>query len=1448
MSPNCSNVVTLATNESITIFGDSFHADGASSFNITMTHDLVESAEGFNVTFTDLKPGSNYTFTVVSRSRYGELSKRSCPFSSVTRPNNPDCQRVIISYITTQQMIIDLSNVQSSGALRYALNVTGPGHLSIDSSKKYVRNLTNLSPGTQYTFNISSVGIGDMKSRRSCVIKEYTIPAKPGEESNVEIAPQSTYVIVDWKRKNGNVENYTFEIVCSCVASPCGICDPQVLYHFDDSFANVTGVIPGTYCNFTVAAESGSKLSEPLKVQIRTSEIVPGSVTDFSVKDIVLRNLTVEWKEPKCPFGEVIQYALTIINETSHPQKISIDSTNFSYTFKELKPGTFYNVSIAAVNNAGEGDATSLPIYTVESVPSEVTGLEAQNISSTTIQVSWGKPLIPNGIILQYAVVVQRESTCVQKIMMRCLNCIKKHPDTVTSLKAEHESHNFPQSLDCNDKKNITFLEKESTSFSVNVSNLEYFTEYEFVVTAYTIKGPGNSSKIKKRTSEDKPAEPTNLQVVNKSRDSIELKFSTPCPQNGRIHLLEVEYQYKTQNNCLSEGLENEKKTLLVNINSTLQETFSVKLDNLFSYWNYTITVRMATYAGFGNYSSALTVTTEPYVPGVVRNIGFGKITSRSIQLSWETPCHPNGIIEFYEIKVNGEISSTPDPLRTSFNKVNVTFLLPYRKYSFNISAKAKNVSMKGPSAKSKDVNTSTEAAKKPENVTSDPTSVTVSLSWNPPKLETGPTFYRAVAIDIKTETKKSNCTSRGFSNTSCVIQNLHPYRKYQIILYAVTNPYPPSNITLIIQTDESAPGKVADFKVSQIQNVIAPRAVNLSWLPPLEMNRNGVIRSYYVKYWIVNSKDSLKSEVKTKSYPPNISSATIKKIKPERNYTFLIFPETVANATDDDQVSTTIEIVAGAPIPLQLPESAKTVSIGPSGRVSDNEKQLSVYFYHQSLCDDRNGMPVSWYIIVAEESSIPSKLLKPFQDSKIKYENFIDKEYKTWSNVHNQDHFDPYIAKSDWDPKCNKEEVKVSFLVGEQGECEGVTGYCNGFLKPGNKYKVRFAVCTRGGCLESEFSSPLETKPNLVPAIAGSVSGVVMALVVVIAVILYLKRRRKGPFKDEGRDQAKGNDNETFSTELETKNAAKPRPVKNAEFAEHVQRMHADSNLMFSNEYKLLKETCPAHTTKAAEVQVNRIKNRYTNILAFDHSRVKLLPTEDDEGSDYINANYIPGYSSQREYIATQGPLPFTRDDFWRMIWEQNVSIIVMLTQLVERGRRKCDIYWPEATREPVYYGDLVVEIESESTLPDYVLRVMSVKLGNRTRKVKQLHYLKWPDMGCPETTWLLLNFVGATRLYLPHNDPGPIVVHCSAGVGRTGTFIAVDFLMQHVSSSDVIDIYDYVMKMRNNRPNMVQTEDQYVFIHDCIRDYINRSDEDSDDENGEGQEDQENPIYANM
>ncbi|KAF6030557.1 hypothetical protein EB796_011138 [Bugula neritina] len=176
------------------------------------------------------------------------------------------------------------------------------------------------------------------------------------------------------------------------------------------------------------------------------------------------------------------------------------------------------------------------------------------------------------------------------------------------------------------------------------------------------------------------------------------------------------------------------------------------------------------------------------------------------------------------------------------------------------------------------------------------------------------------------------------------------------------------------------------------------------------------------------------------------------------------------------------------------------------------------------------------------------------------------------------------------------------------------------------------------------------------------------------------------------------------------------------------------------------VRDLSAKHTHNAAVSGPNTSKNRWVDILPFDHSRVKLLPADEEEGSDYINANYMPGYTSKREYIATQGPLPGTIDHFWRMIWEQNVTMIVMLTQLIERGK-KCEQYWPDTLEEPAAYGDLVVTKRAESVLPEYTIRIFDIQMAVKMRSVVMYHFTHWPDYGCPGTCSSLLSFITDIR-----------------------------------------------------------------------------------------------------
>uniref|UniRef100_A0AAR2K5I8 protein-tyrosine-phosphatase n=1 Tax=Pygocentrus nattereri TaxID=42514 RepID=A0AAR2K5I8_PYGNA len=272
---------------------------------------------------------------------------------------------------------------------------------------------------------------------------------------------------------------------------------------------------------------------------------------------------------------------------------------------------------------------------------------------------------------------------------------------------------------------------------------------------------------------------------------------------------------------------------------------------------------------------------------------------------------------------------------------------------------------------------------------------------------------------------------------------------------------------------------------------------------------------------------------------------------------------------------------------------------------------------------------------------------------------------------------------------------------------------------------------------------------------------------------------------------------------------------IRVADLLQHITQMKCGQGYGFKEEYEGLAEgqTAPWETAKKDE---NRNKNRYGNIIAYDHTRVRLQALEGDPHSDYINANYIDGYHRPRHYIATQGPMQETVRDFWRMIWQENSASIVMVTNLVEVGRVKCVRYWPDETE---VYGDIKVTLIETEPLAEYVIRTFTVqkKGHHEIREIRQFHFTSWPDHGVPCYATGLLGFVRQVKFLNPP-DAGPIVVHCSAGAGRTGCFIAVDIMLDMAENEGVVDIFNCIRELRSQRVNMVQTEEQYVFVHDAI------------------------------
>uniref|UniRef100_A0A3P9KWZ6 protein-tyrosine-phosphatase n=1 Tax=Oryzias latipes TaxID=8090 RepID=A0A3P9KWZ6_ORYLA len=346
------------------------------------------------------------------------------------------------------------------------------------------------------------------------------------------------------------------------------------------------------------------------------------------------------------------------------------------------------------------------------------------------------------------------------------------------------------------------------------------------------------------------------------------------------------------------------------------------------------------------------------------------------------------------------------------------------------------------------------------------------------------------------------------------------------------------------------------------------------------------------------------------------------------------------------------------------------------------------------------------------------------------------------------------------------------------------------------------------------EKSAEVEFYCSTDPAgvIGGSVFGVLCLLLLVgLAAFIYIKKpdilSRKKPFIGGSKQHS-----------------AKGKKISAANFPDHFHQLSLDENRGLSQEYEDLSAVGTDQARRAALLPDNKVKNRFTNVLPYDWCRVKLSTSGPSETLDYINASYMPGYTTNREYIATQGPLPGTVKDFWRMIWEQQVKRIAMVTNCVEGGRTKCERYWPE-NGNPGIYGEISVTVTSEKRDTSWTLRDFTVKhmKTSEERTVKHFHFTAWPDHGVPENTDVLIQFRGLMRQHIDsESSNAPTVVHCSAGVGRTGTLIALDVLLQQLGKEQAVDIKYFVRKMRLNRPYMVQTESQYVFLHQCIMDSL--------------------------
>uniref|UniRef100_A0A0A9W4L1 Tyrosine-protein phosphatase non-receptor type 9 n=2 Tax=Lygus hesperus TaxID=30085 RepID=A0A0A9W4L1_LYGHE len=285
----------------------------------------------------------------------------------------------------------------------------------------------------------------------------------------------------------------------------------------------------------------------------------------------------------------------------------------------------------------------------------------------------------------------------------------------------------------------------------------------------------------------------------------------------------------------------------------------------------------------------------------------------------------------------------------------------------------------------------------------------------------------------------------------------------------------------------------------------------------------------------------------------------------------------------------------------------------------------------------------------------------------------------------------------------------------------------------------------------------------------------------------------------------------------------------------EFVERVKAKGKAGLTAEYAEVKARPPCGTFNHSKLKQNQAKNRYTDVLCYDHSRVLLSVINNDTSTDYINANFVDGYKQKNAFISTQGPLQKTCDDFWRMVWEQGAVVVVMTTRVIERGRHKCWQYWPSDAGSSQIHGQFAVTTVAVEAHTDYVVSVLRL-VNNKTeesRQIEHLQYISWPDYGVPESAGAMLDFLHLVRstqdrlvasmgdTWAGHPRGPPVIVHCSAGIGRTGTFCTLDICINRLDETGTVDVRGTVEKIRGQRAFSIQMPDQYIFCHLALIEY---------------------------
>nr|XP_038027107.1 receptor-type tyrosine-protein phosphatase delta isoform X41 [Anas platyrhynchos] len=829
------------------------------------------------------------------------------------------------------------------------------------------------------------------------------------------------------------------------------------------------------------------------------------------------------------------------------------------------------------------------------------------------------------------------------------------------------------------------------------------------------------------------------------------------------------------------------------------------------------------------------TRTSEQAPSSAPRNVQARMLSSTTILVQWEEPEEPNGQIQGYRVYY------TMDPTQhvNSWMKHNVADshittignLVPQKTYSVKVLAFTSVGD--GPLSSDIQVITQTGVPGQPLNFKAEPESETsILLSWTPPRSDTI-SSYELVYKDGEHGEEQRVSTE---PTTSYRLQGLKPNSLYLFRL-AARSPQGLGASTAEISARTMQSMFAKNFHVKAVMKT----SVLLSWEIPENYNSALPFKILYDDGKMVVEVDG------------RATQKLITNLKPETSYSFVLTNR--GNSAGGLQHRVTAKT---APDVLRT----KPVFIGKT----NIDGMITVELPEVPSNENIKG----YYIVIVPLKRSRGKFIKPWESPD---EMELDELLKEIARKRRSIRFGrevelkPYIA-------AHFEVLPTEFTLGDK---KHYGGFENKQLQSGQEY-VFFVLAV----MEHSESTMYATSPYSDPVVSmdldpqpitdeeegliwvvGPVLAVVFIICIVIAILLYKRKRAESDSRKSSIPNSKEvpSHHPTDPVELRRLNFQTPAlssnsvpyasligsvsslssqtttqslydnnslprfarkgmashpPIPILELADNIERLKANDNLKFSQEYESI-DPGQQFTWEHSNLEVNKPKNRYANVIAYDHSRVLLSAIEGIPGSDYINANYIDGYRKQNAYIATQGALPETFGDFWRMMWEQRGATVVMMTKLEERSRVKCDQYWPSRGTET--YGLIQVTLLDTVELATYCVRTFALyKNGSsEKREVRQFQFTAWPDHGVPEHPTPFLAFLRRVKTCNPP-DAGPMVVHCSAGVGRTGCFIVIDAMLERIKHEKTVDIYGHVTLMRAQRNYMVQTEDQYIFIHDAL------------------------------